>query len=154
MSDLSPEHVQLQVEEITTQAGLNIAFDIRHKVFVDEQKVDPAEEYDEYEASSRHFLVRMNGHACATGRFRSTDFGWKIERMAVLAAYRGHGCGAAVLQNLLANIPNDGRPVYLHAQEHALAFYEKNNFKAVGERFWEANIPHFKCIWAPPQRNN
>lgn len=147
MSDLSPEHLNIQVEEITTPAGLNAAFDIRHKVFVDEQKVDPAEEYDAYEESSRHFLARINGQACATGRFRSTHFGWKIERMAVLNPFRGMGCGAAVLQCMLKHIPNDGRPVYLHAQEHALAFYEKNNFKAVGERFWEANIPHFKCVW-------
>lgn len=135
--------------EITDSQSLNEVFAIRRLVFVEEQQVDPEEEYDAYESSSRHFLLRVGGQGVATGRFRSTDKGWKVERMAVLAEARGKGYGEQVLRGMLALIPRDGRPIYLHAQEHALEFYRKNNFLPQGERFWEANIPHFKCVWTP-----
>lgn len=36
---------------------MDAAFAIRQKVFVAEQEVDPAEEYDEFEQSSIHYLV-------------------------------------------------------------------------------------------------
>jgi predicted GNAT family N-acyltransferase len=137
----------VQIQEITEQEQLRQAFAIREAVFVDEQQVDPAEEYDEYEELSRHFLLRAEGEAAATGRFRSTEKGWKIERMAVLKVHRGRGFGGYVLESMLAAIPRDGRPIYLHAQEHALAFYEKHHFLPEGERFFEANIPHFKCVY-------
>ena len=34
--------------------------------------------------------------------------------------------------------------VYLNAQTTTVRFYEKQDFKVVGELFYEANIPHFK----------
>jgi predicted GNAT family N-acyltransferase len=149
MTAIHENQPPVEFSEITDSQSLNEVFAIRRVVFVEEQQVDPAEEYDEYESSSRHFLLRVGGQGVATGRFRSTDKGWKVERMAVLAEARGKGYGEQVLRGMLALIPQDGRPIYLHAQEHALAFYRKNDFLPQGERFWEANIPHFKCVWKP-----
>jgi predicted GNAT family N-acyltransferase len=153
MSDRIPTSANLQIEEISDPERLNVVFEIRQKVFVEEQAVDPAEEYDEYEDSSRHFLLSADEKPCATGRFRLTDKGWKIERMAVLAEARGLGYGGMVLQKMLEQVPKDGRSIYLHAQEHALNFYKRHQFLAVGERFWEANIPHFKCVWQLPAQS-
>lgn len=147
MSDRIPATANIQIKEISDSGLLKAVFEIRQKVFVEEQAVDPEEEYDEFEDSSRHFLLSANEKPCATGRFRSTDKGWKIERMAVLAEERGNGYGGMVLQKMLSAVPKDGRPIYLHAQEHALSFYQRHRFLAVGDRFWEANIPHFKCVW-------
>ncbi len=135
---------RIELLEVKDQPTLDIVFAIRKQVFVVEQQVDPEEEYDEFEASARHFLLKVAGEGVATGRFRSTGYGWKIERMAVLAEHRGRHYGARVLNAMVASLPQDGRIVYLHAQEHALEFYLKKGFTAVGERFWEANIPHFK----------
>lgn len=139
-----------QIIEIVNEDDLKAAFEIRKMVFVEEQQVAAEEEYDEHETHSRHFLLLAEAKACATGRFRSTDKGWKIERMAVLPEARGKGYGGLVLQAMIAEIPNDNRPLYLHAQEHALQFYEKHHFLPEGERFWEANIPHFKCVYRLP----
>lgn len=135
---------RIELLEVNDQPTLDIVFAIRKQVFVEEQQVDPEEEYDEFEVSSRHFLLKVKGEGVATGRFRSTEKGWKIERMAVRAEHRGRYYGAMVLDAMLAALPQDGRVAYLHAQEHALAFYRKKGFTPVGERFWEANIPHFK----------
>ncbi|MDP2188440.1 MAG: GNAT family N-acetyltransferase [Sphingobacteriaceae bacterium] len=153
MSDRIPTTANIQIKEISDSVLLKAVFEIRQKVFVEEQAVDPEEEYDEFEDSSRHFLLLAGGKPCATGRFRSTDKGWKIERMAVLAEERGNGYGGMVLQKMLEQVPQDERPIYLHAQEHALSFYQRHHFKAVGERFWEANIPHFKCVWQAPAQS-
>jgi predicted GNAT family N-acyltransferase len=37
--------------------------------------------------------------------------------------------------------------IYLHAQEHAMNFYQKYGFEAQGDRFYEAGIPHFKMVY-------
>jgi predicted GNAT family N-acyltransferase len=66
--------------------------------------------------------------------------------MAVLAEHRGKNYGATVLDTMVAALPKDGRLAYLHAQEHALDFYLKKGFTTIGERFWEANIPHFRMV--------
>jgi len=121
------------------------AFEIRRLVFVIEQKVDPAEEYDEYETSCEHLLARFNGVACGTARIRKTENGFKLERFAVLSAYRGKGVGAALVDACLHRLES-GTYVYMHAQEHALEFYAKHGFQPIGERFWECEIPHFK-MW-------
>jgi predicted GNAT family N-acyltransferase len=125
---------------------LSTVFDIRKQVFVVEQNVNPEEEYDEFEEISTHFIAFWDGSAVGTARFRSTEKGWKIERMAVLSSFRNLGVGKRLLIVALEHLPKDGRPVYLHAQEHALGFYQSAGFHKTGNRFYEANIPHFLCI--------
>lgn len=147
MSDRIVLPPMVEIKEITDSKALNQAFEIRKEVFVYEQNVDPAEEYDAYEDSSTHYLLKYDGEAVATGRFRATELGWKIERMAVLKDFRKNSFGGLILRSLLATIPRDGRPIYLHAQEHALTFYQQHQFESVGDRFWEANIPHFKAVY-------
>lgn len=120
-------------------------FDIRRRVFVVEQNVSPEEEY-EFEEQSNHCLVTMGGKGIACGRWRKTEKGIKIERMAVLSEYRGKGAGALVLKALIADLPETEYPVYLHAQTHAQGFYEKAEFVAEGELFYEAEIPHYKMV--------
>ena len=132
-----------EVSPILTAKDLEQAFEIRRQVFVIEQKVNPAEEYDEYENICTHLLARYNGVPCGTARIRKTENGIKLERFAVLASYRGKGVGAALVEGCLQRLEK-GSYAYMHAQEHALQFYAKHGFEAVGERFWECEIPHFK----------
>jgi predicted GNAT family N-acyltransferase len=134
-----------EVTPILTAKDMESAFEIRRQVFVIEQKVDPAEEYDEYETTCEHLLARFNGVPCGTARIRKTENGIKLERFAVLQSYRGKGVGAALVENCLKRLES-GTHAYMHAQEHALEFYAKHGFQPVGERFWECEIPHFK-MW-------
>ena len=127
------------------ETDLPTIFDIRKQVFVLEQDVHPDEEYDEFETSAVHLIALWQEQAVGTARFRSTEKGWKIERMAVLARFRKRGVGRALLSEALERLPKDGRVIYLHAQEHALSFYESSGFISKGDRFYEANIPHFLC---------
>jgi predicted GNAT family N-acyltransferase len=135
----------IQVREIFNEKDMEKAFDIRRIVFVLEQKVDPAEEYDEFEHQCVHFLALYEGIPCGTCRIRMTENGYKLERFAVLNQFRGKGVGAALVRACMDHpiLYKPGTYIYMHAQEHAIEFYKKFGFVAKGERFWECDIPHF-----------
>jgi predicted GNAT family N-acyltransferase len=116
---------------------------VRHIVFVEEQKVDPDEEWDEADSECLHVLAETpECDAVGTGRL---DISGKIGRMAVLAAYRGGGVGSIILASLLEKANDRAlKEVYLHAQTHAVPFYARHGFEAEGEEFLEANIPHIR----------
>ena len=136
------------VNKITSKEGLQDAFEIRELVFVVEQEVDAAEEYDEFEDSSVHFLATLDGVPVGTARWRFTANGVKMERFAVLKEARGQGVGqalvAAVLSDIELNPDAKGKKRYLHAQIHAMPLYAKFGFQAVGDQFEECDILHYK----------
>jgi predicted GNAT family N-acyltransferase len=119
---------------------------IRTEVFVVEQAVDEAEEYDEHESTARHFLAYADGEPAGTARWRQTEKGFKLERFAVLQKFRGKGVGKvlveAVLSEVIPEAKASGKPIYLHAQVQALPFYAGLGFTPYGELFDEANILH------------
>lgn len=117
---------------------------VRQAVFVEEQKVDPALEWDEYETSAQHFLVLCEGVPLATGRITR---GGKIGRMAVMRSARGTGLGHRLLQAICDYAKMQGlQKVYLNAQNHAVPFYQKSGFVSQGGEFMEAGIPHIKMV--------
>uniref|UniRef100_UPI004047E0A6 GNAT family N-acetyltransferase n=1 Tax=Algoriphagus sp. TaxID=1872435 RepID=UPI004047E0A6 len=136
------------VEKITTKEGLQAAFDIRELVFVVEQEVDAAEEYDEFEDSSVHFLAKVEGTPVGTARWRFTQNGVKMERFAVLKVARGKGVGQALVAAVLGDIDQHpdtkGKKKYLHAQIHAMPLYAKFGFQVLGDQFEECAILHYK----------
>ena len=117
---------------------------VRDVVFIQEQKVDPAIEWDDQETSAQHFLVFADGLAVGTGRLATSG---KIGRMAILKNLRGHGLGQQLLESICEHALAQGfASVYLHAQRHAEEFYCKSGFIPVGEEFFEAGIPHIKMV--------
>ena len=122
-------------------------YHIRREVFVVEQGVPESLEYDEFEDVCNHYGFWLDGHAVACARWRLTKQGYaKIERCAVLIPYRGKKIGAAIVQHVINEIPEQNI-IYLHAQSNALGFYSRLGFEAVGSEFYEAKIPHFKMIF-------
>lgn len=144
--------MSLQVEKITRDDQLKVAYSIRHQVFVLEQEVDPNAEYDEHEAKSKHFLAILEEKPVGTARWRITPNGVKLERFAVLEEARGKGVGkalvAAVLSDIKTNPKAYGKKKYLHAQLSAVPLYLKFGFEKVGEMFEECNILHYKMQMA------
>lgn len=117
---------------------------VREAVFIREQKVDPAIEWDEQEESAQHFLVLEGDSPVGTGRITGSG---KIGRMAVLQSARGSGIGLRLLESICAYARQAGlHSVYLHAQRHAEDFYRKAGFVAEGDEFIEADIPHIKMV--------
>ncbi len=113
---------------------------IRFRVFVQEQQVPEALELDGRDANCIHALIEVDGQAVATGRLSPDG---RIGRMAVLASYRGRGLGGNLLAGLVAEADRRGqRETYLHAQMHAIGFYERHGFIAEGPEFDDAGIAH------------
>jgi predicted GNAT family N-acyltransferase len=119
---------------------------IRRIVFIEEQGVPEALEWDELDEHCRHVLaLAADGRAIGTGRLTPDG---RIGRMAVLREWRDRGVGSAILQYLLLQARKAGHATaQLHAQTHALPFYARHGFTATGPEFLEANIPHrVMCI--------
>lgn len=123
-----------------------ISHRIRQEVFVDEQHVDPALEYDEHENEAMHYLLFHEGEAVATARWRETDKGIKLERFATLLSIRNQGIGSILLDHVLREVSKKGKTVYLNSQLKAIPFYTRFGFVKVGEQFTEAGIEHFEMV--------
>ncbi|MCW5622566.1 MAG: GNAT family N-acetyltransferase [Burkholderiales bacterium] len=114
---------------------------VREAVFVVEQGVPIELEWDEFDAVSTHVMAEdASGRAIGTGRLLPDGH---IGRMAVLAPWRGHGIGAALLARLIERARDAGMDeLRLHAQSHAVPFYARHGFACAGDEFIEAGIPH------------
>ena len=114
---------------------------IRLQVFILEQSVPEEIEWDGRDAACHHVLAESsNRDAVGTARLQGSG---KIGRMAVVRPWRGQGVGSAMLASLLEAARQRGiDEVFLHAQTPVLGFYEQAGFRAEGEEFMEAGIPH------------
>lgn len=135
----------VQVRKVTEPADLEKVFAIRREVFVDEQNCPPELEW-EHEDESNHFLATVDAAPAGASRWRKTDKGYKLERFAVLKAFRGDGVGQALVKAVLTDLPKDAGYVYLHAQVAAVTLYERFGFVKSGPEFEEAGIRHYKMI--------
>ncbi len=114
---------------------------VRIEVFVIEQNVPVELEWDEGDEVSTHAVAYdEQGQPVATGRLLPDGH---IGRMAVSKSLRGQGIGKQVLIALLDQARQDGhQTLVLHAQTHAVPFYERQGFVVEGEEFMEADMPH------------
>jgi ElaA protein len=118
---------------------------IRRRVFIAGQGVSEEIEIDGRDADSTHFLATLDEVPIGTARLRAWEGMAKVERVAVLAEWRGIGAGRA----LMAAAEDEARAqgfalVVLHAQEHVAAFYGRLGYRREGPTFREAGIPHVK----------
>ena len=134
-----------KITQALSAEDIEHVFAIRTEVFVHEQKCLPSEEFDALDAVANHFLFYEAGVPVATGRYRKTDKGIKVERIATLQAARNKGYARAILKHILAdartNYPSN-QYFYLHAQVVAMPVYASIGFKPFGETFIEADIVH------------
>lgn len=123
---------------------------LRTTVFVEEQGVPMTLERDALDGTARHAVARNRlGQAIGTGRWTAQaspaarPAPARIGRMAVLQGVRGAGVGRSLLQALEADIHQHGiSEVTLHAQTPVIGFYRSLGYRAEGEVFEEAGIPH------------
>ncbi len=115
---------------------------IRREVFIVEQGIAEADEWDGEDSTSVHILATLNRDPVGTGRMNGAG---KIGRIAVKSGLRGRGIGTLILRRLLQEARRLGiREPYLHAQVQAVPFYERLGFSRKGEEFDEAGIPHVR----------
>jgi len=138
----------LVVVPVETDAQMKQAWDIRRRVFIEEQQVPEEIEMDDDDAHAFHALAILDGNPVGCGRFVAHgDDEVKIGRMAVLKNLRTGGIGRQILVYLMRIARERGyRHAVLHAQRTAEDFYLKNGYAPVGDVFEEAGIAHRKMV--------
>jgi predicted GNAT family N-acyltransferase len=144
----------LEIEVIRTWNQIQEAIRIRYAVFIDEQGVPEEEELDEHDLprawgrTSVHVLGRLGAMRMPVVTARllidgRPDEPAHVGRVAVTAWQRRQGHGRAVMRYLEDEARRRGFPgIILHAQLHAVPFYEALGYVADGPVFLEAGIEH------------
>ncbi len=123
---------------------------VRQAVFVVEQSIADADEWDQWDALSLHAIARDgDGKAVGTGRLLPVAFNpvapqvGHIGRMAVLASARRAGVGSFILADLMQAARECGMTaIELNAQTRVTAFYARHGFAVFGSGFDEVGIAH------------
>lgn len=142
---------EMEIKPVESAAEWAQAKAIRQRVFIEEQDCPPEEEWDGFDDVSRHMLGRVDRAPVATARWRTVPYAEalvaKLERFAVLPAYRGQGYGRRLVRYVLRDARRAGfGTCILHAQAHLEDFYASFGFVRVGAPFTEAGIPHVKMV--------
>ena len=127
--------------------------EIRERVFIHEQRVPIADEWDEKDETAIHFLANIEtGASIACARLllekQAGQTLFHIGRVAVLAEYRQQGIGRELMAALITYCKNKHPDckIYLHAQTTRQRFYEYFGFVTRGDIFMDAGIPHIE-MW-------
>jgi len=126
---------------------------IRTEVFMQEQQVSAADEWDGLDEQAIHFLaLSTHGDAIGCARLiieKAHDTSAKeplyhIGRVAILKSFRNQGIGHQLMQSVITYCKKkaSGNSIYLHAQTERRHFYETLGFIAQGNEFMDAGIPH------------
>lgn len=133
----------MNVVKVEKENQLKDAFSVRVKVFVDEQKVPPEEEIDQFEDVATHFVVYDHGKPIGAGRLRELDGYGKLERICIAADYREKGIGKLIMDTIEAEGKNQGYHGFkLNSQTQAIGFYRKLGYEVCSDEFLDAGIPH------------
>ncbi len=91
---------------------------------------------DAFEADGIHLVCLVNDVVIGTGRLNIENNTGIISQMAIKTSFQKQGVGAKLLEELINHCKAKKlNKIELSARETALAFYEKFNFKEVGEKY-------------------
>jgi len=135
---------ELEVRVADTEREREDAFAVRHEVFVEEQGVDEALEYDAHDETATHFVAYDGDEPIGAARLREYEDGvGKVERVAVRASRREVGIGRALMERLERRAEALGfDTLVLHSQTQAAGFYCTLDYERHGGAFEEAGISH------------
>ena len=150
-----PPPAGIDVARVGTPSDREAVFEIRRRVFAEEQDVPDLHVSDADDARSLIALGSLLGagderRPVSTGRLTPPLIAGDpalIAWVATLPGFRGYGAGAAVMRFLLDAADRAGtREVALAAQYPAEAFYERLGFFLAGPIYDVRGIPHRRMI--------
>ncbi|MDG4647099.1 GNAT family N-acetyltransferase [Roseibacterium sp. SDUM158017] len=126
----------MRIAPARSAAEREACFDIRRAVFIDEQAIPEAEEWDAADEIATHFLAIGPEGPAGTARLIPDGTVAKIGRVAVAKPHRGTGLGLALMEHLLDHARRNGfASAALDAQLQAIGFYARLGFAAEGPEF-------------------
>ncbi len=113
---------------------------IREQVFIIEQGVPQALEWDKLDDEAEHFIAYVGDEVVGCARLIDHK---KIGRMAVLKPYRNQDIGRKIIDHIKRYASQKRYTLLqLSAQCHAYEFYRRCDFNACSAPYNDANIPH------------
>lgn len=157
----------VEIRDAVSAADWRAVQSVRRRVFVEEQGVPEADEWDAADADAlrgrtvRHLLAESDGQPVGAARWRpapgpSTDAPAgtvpsprtavaKLERFAVVPEARGCGIARQLVARALADARTAGFERFvLHAQTYAVGLYAGFGFVTGGAPFDEDGLEHVK----------
>lgn len=114
----------------------NAAFALRREVFVIEQQIPEAEEFDADDLTATHLVAIAAGNVVGTLRIIWNTEHVKLGRVVVARSWRGKGISKQLLQHAMQLARERGESrFYLTAQHDKLGVYQGLGFAAFGEPF-------------------
>lgn len=131
------------VKVVETEREKQASYNVRKKVFIEEQNVPPEIEVDEHEDDAIHFVCYYEDKIIGASRLRFIGEHGKLERICVLKEYRGQSFGKKIIARMEDEIlHHQYSKALLNAQTHAKQFYEQLGYKVISDEFIDAGIPH------------
>lgn len=118
-------------------------FYLRYEVFVLEQKIDPALEFDDLDdAGARYFVLMEKNQPIAAMRYLHKDAdSIQPDRFCVAKNSRGKGAGRRLLAAAEQQGIKENRSCsFVVAELSAQLFYEKNGYHVISEPYLEDGI--------------
>jgi len=141
----------IRIREASWPADRMALETVRCEVFVKEQKVPRAMEFDGLDVDALHWLA-FTPEEEPVGTLRLLP-GGQIGRAAVLRGYRGQGIGSRLLRHAIAAAGAHGwGKVWVNAQFARRSFYAPHGFIVISDIFEDAGIPHQRML-RPLNRN-
>jgi predicted GNAT family N-acyltransferase len=126
----------MRIVRAETDAARAACFAVRRAVFIDEQGIDEAEEWDAADHTCVHYLAGDEAAPLGTARLIARGSEAKIGRVAVMPQARGSGLGRQIMNHLLAEAKSAGfSAAVLEAQVSVIPFYERLGFVAEGPAY-------------------
>lgn len=109
------------------------AYNIRLKIFSEEQGLSQANELDEFDKTAYHGVIYIDEIPIACGRMNIINDGAKLCRIAVIKNSRNSGYATKLCKHFISIAQKNGaKYVYLHAQTYIIDLYRKIGFAGCG----------------------
>lgn len=137
-------HPELSILRVPAGSDLfELAAQLRRRVFIEEQQVPEADEWDGRDQQAGHWVALYQGNLVGTLRVLWLEPHVKLGRFAIRKDCRGRGFGQALFRQVLMDLQTAGRQkFFLEAQMDRIHFYQHYGFTTIGEPYMDAGILH------------
>ncbi len=124
-------------------AEIRNCFEIRRKIFVEEQGLFDGSDVDEHDTNAHHIAAFINDRIIGTVRvYREKENIWWGGRLAVLLRYRGRA-GRLLIQKAVETVSSLGaKNFFANVQIKNVKFFKSLGWKPVGEEFEINTVLH------------
>jgi putative N-acetyltransferase (TIGR04045 family) len=118
-------------------------FEIRHKVFVQEQQLFLLSDKDEHDGPAMHLAAFSGSRIIGTVRvYQGAAGAWWGGRLAVLKRYRGRAGRDLVMAAVALVKEHNAEHFYAHIQKDNFNFFRNIGWRQIGDEFLLLGRPH------------